>query len=280
MRLSAVFNFFDGGELLVPALCNIRPHVDHISLITQDISNYGNAMSVRSKAALDAAVALGLIDTLSNYTPDLTLPGGINEFRKRAMGIRCARNAGADHLMFCDVDEFYRGDQLEAAKSYMVEHRVDFSTVGYQNYYRRPTWRLVPGEDFSGPRFNVSFLCRMTDQTVHEHGSWYPVIDVDPTRRIHVRGGRHHFFAASAIAMHHMTGVRLDMEEKLSNSSCNDNPRLIGEIRKNFALLPELEPGENILPDGQVVRIEEVADFFDLARLFPARMMPAERNQP
>ncbi|WP_028604821.1 hypothetical protein [Ottowia thiooxydans] len=264
MKLSATFNFFDGGELLVPVLQSIRPHVDHLSVVFQERSNYGNPSSQISRVALQEATALGLIDSLLSYTPDLALRGGRNEFRKRVMGLECAKAAGADHLMFCDVDEFYVPQQLEDAKRFIEEHGIDFTTVSYVNYYGRPTLQLRGIGAEHVPNHQTAFICRLTEQTTHEFCGWYPVDQVDPTRCIYVKGGKHHIFSAQDITMHHMTGIRLDIEEKLKNSSCNDVPSVIKQIRENFASLPQLIQGSHTLANGLTVHLDEVPDFFNL----------------
>lgn len=66
-----------------------------------------------------------------------------------------------------------------------------------------------------------------------------------------------------------MTGLRWDLEEKLANSSQNDDAGAILLRREQFEILPYLRPGSNVLLDGSVVLIEEVDDLFGLSDLFP-----------
>jgi hypothetical protein len=42
MKLGVSFNIFDGEEMLFFSLRNLRPMVDHINVVYQTISNYGN----------------------------------------------------------------------------------------------------------------------------------------------------------------------------------------------------------------------------------------------
>lgn len=75
MKLSASFNFFDGGELLVPAVENIRPVVDHISVVWQSLSNFGSEISSVSRKAIEELERKALVDIFVHYTPDLSQGG-------------------------------------------------------------------------------------------------------------------------------------------------------------------------------------------------------------
>ncbi|QRZ15061.1 hypothetical protein JWJ88_19150 [Paracoccus methylovorus] len=264
MRLSATINFFDGGELLLPMLRNIRPVADHISIVTQEVSNFGNRMSPFSIRAVDEASRLGLADDVLAYVPDLNLKGGRNEFLKRRAGIECARLAGADHVIFCDVDEFYETNLLASAKEFIAANQIDFSTARICSYYVKPTWRLTAINGASATEDLVPFICRLTDATSHEFDGWYPVGPVDPTRRIHLSPGKHYIFPAADIIMHHMTGIRWNIEEKLTNSSHNDSSSSIARQRFQYAHADRLVPGRNLLDDGTMIHIEPVKDIFGL----------------
>ena len=259
MRLSATYNFFDGGELLVRSVEIIRPNVDHVSIVTQQISNLGNAQSPRSTDAVAELLRRGLVDDVEFFTPDRSRSAGENEFAKRARGLALARRAGCTHFLFVDADEFYDPDAFAAATSAIDRHGWETTSVEVMNYYGRPTWRVRDPFEF------VPFICR-TSSTPVFLGS-FPQ-QVDPTRTVTWSGSTHHAFPATEIVMHHMTGVRLDLEEKLANSSLNDDPEQIAASRGRYERIHDLGPGRFVLPDGAVVDIVEVDDVFGLGPVF------------
>lgn len=265
VKLSVSLNFFDGGELLVPCLAAIRPGVDHASVVFQETSNFGNPVAASARAALREAVSLGLADQVLTYVPQPDLGGARNEYGKRAAGIKLAQEAGADAILFLDVDEFYELAPFLRAKRRMVEENLDFTTVRYKSYYRFPTWRLHgPAED------KVPFICRLTPRTRHILSGPYPV-DVDPTRRIQVEGGRHHLFAGHEILMHHMTGVRLDIQEKIANSTNNDRQESRDRMSGFLNGMAAMHPGSGLIPNGDAFHIETTRDRFNLMPIFAGK---------
>ena len=260
VRLSAAYSFFDGGELLVRSIENLRPLVDHLSVCFQLVSNLGNPMSEVSREALAEVAHRGLADDLVPFTPDPVIRAGRNEFAKRSVGLDLARRAGADHLLLMDADEFYEAAPFVAAKAAIDAHGWASTSVGFLNYYRHPTWRLTPTAG------TVPFIARCSLDL--EFAAGHPYL-VDPTRSPRVDPNHHHHFPSSVIQMHHLTGVRHDLEEKLANSSQNDDPAVIAMMRERLGVLGRLQVGVNTLPGGLVIEIEEVEDLFDLAHLFP-----------
>lgn len=272
MKLSVSLNFFDGAELLVPCLTAIRPGVDHVSVVFQEISNFGNPVAASARVALREAVSRGLVDQVQTYVPQPDLGGARNEFRKRAAGVRLAQQAGADAILFLDVDEFYELAPFLRARRRMVSENLDFTTVRYKDYYRFPTWQLQGKADGKVP-----FICRLTPETRHSLAGPYPV-EVDPTRRIRVEGGRHHLFAEHEILMHHMTGVRLDIQEKLANSSNNDRQDSRDRMARLLGSVAAMHPGSGLLPNGDVFHIETTPDLFNLMPIFAAQGTAATGN--
>lgn len=264
MKLSVTVNFFDGAELLVPSLELIRPAVDHVSVVFQELSNFGHPVTAASRNALHQAVSLGLVDDVSLYAPVLEWGGTRNEFEKRAIGIGLARSVAADAIMFMDADEFYDRRQFLRARRRIVDDGFDYTSVSYKNYYRLPTWRMQ-----GPPEGQVPFICRIDDRTRHELAGPYPLV-VDPTRGVRVADGQHHLFSPDDILMHHMTGVRLDLQEKILNSSGNDHHQSRTAMRSLYDNIDLLRVGSGVFPDGFIFHIEQTHDRFDLLPLFAA----------
>jgi len=120
MRLSVSFNFFNGEEHLYAAVRNIRPVVDHISIVYQTISNYGLPISPSAYNVLNRLIAEGLIDEVFHYRPDFNRSATVNEYEKRKTGFRLALEANATHFLLMDSDEFYIRDEFISAKK-MIE---------------------------------------------------------------------------------------------------------------------------------------------------------------
>lgn len=255
MTLSAAFNFFDGGELLPHSVAAIRPYVDHLSIVTQDLSNFGHPQSSRSKIALDELAGSHMVDIFETYEPDLSLGGGRNEFAKRHIGWELALAAGCDSVIFMDVDEFYVGHEFSLARKIFEESGYHSSTVRFHNYYQRPTLRTRE------PVGYVPFICRLSEH--HEYGVERPY-PVDLTRAVASNANAHHLFPPTEIVMHHMTGVRHDLQEKLVNSSQNDDPAGMVLLRKKFSMIPDLTRDSAFAVEGTIVHFEEVPDIFNL----------------
>ena len=272
MKLSAVYNFFDGGELLLESVRSIRPYVDHLSIVFQRVSNYGNPQSPRSIEALDTLSVEGLVDVFEHYEPDLSLGGSANEFHKRHRGLELAKAADCETFLFLDADEFYDGPSFVAARRAFETSNWRSSSVQFMNYYGGPTLRMAR------PVGVVPFICRVTES--HTFAAEHPYL-VDPTRSVRSSFSTHHLYPAADIVMHHMTGVRLDLEEKLRNSSLNDDVEVIRYWRERYEALPQLRPGLNSTVSGESYEIEEVPDVFGLGGIFDSRSreaLPAEHS--
>lgn len=259
MRLSAAYNYFDGGELLVESVKALRPHVDHISVVTQTVSNYGNPQSPQAAEALEQLSSLGLIDDIDVYRPDLGIGGVRNQFLKRSRGLELARAAGCENFVFVDADEFYDGPSFVAARQAFEASNWRSSSVHVMNYYGKPTLRMA------APVGVAPFICRVSE--THEFGAAHPY-RVDPTRAVRSTFNTHRLFPATDIVMHHMTGVRKDIGEKLRNSSLNDDPDAIRYWRDLYAVIPHITAGRNSVANGESYEIEEVPDRFGLAAAF------------
>lgn len=256
MKLSATFNFFDGGELLLRSVQSIRPHVDHLSIVFQTTSNFGQPQSEASAAALLELSRSGIVDDFDLYEPDPAVGGSQNEFRKRHRGIELAQDAGCDAFVFLDADEFFDGPSFDAARAAFEASTWAASSVHYYNYYRIPTLRIAKTMGI------MPFICRVSES--HDFDAAYPY-RVNPTRAVASSFRTHHLFPAGEIVMHHMTGVRNDVEEKLRNSSQNDDDASIQGLRALYAAVPHVQAGPVLAPDGESYVLEEVPDRFDLA---------------
>lgn len=216
MKLGVSYNVFDGEELLEKSIRQIRDSVDFISVVVQQISNYGNPSSSELIEIInDLHVNKKLIDHVVMYEPTLTANPHSNEIYKRNLGLFFSKRNGCTHHMSMDTDEFYTKEQFEFLKETMISGDWDSSACQMTTYYKLPTYRLEPKEDYY-----VSLIYKIRDNVEYVFGQNFPVL-VDPTRRM--SPGRCIMFNREEIEMHHMSYVRNDISRKVNNSSAKIN---------------------------------------------------------
>jgi hypothetical protein len=220
MILSGSINLFDGAELLPALLEVLRSELDHISVVYQLHSNYGNRADPEHTAALTELARRGWVDDVLYYHPEHARgPAVRHETRKRTLGLHLARRAGATHFITLDVDEFYRAAELRQAKHEVELNGFDVTACRVQNYHCRPTYRCVGLDRYVGLDLHVPLI-----HEIGEHRAFDPSVEyfccVDQTRRM--RYAKPYRFPAEVIVMHHMTTVRRSWQslvEKFTNSS-------------------------------------------------------------
>jgi hypothetical protein len=243
MKLAAIYNVWDGEELLKGSIDCLRKHVDLVIIIYQDISNFGESHSPLA-AINEATEGIGAI--IRHYEP--TIQGGFgNEKSKRNLGIDIARNNGCTHFLHIDCDEYYQ--DFGAAKQEYIDSRADGSVCKMFTYFKKPIWRLEQEDNYYVP-----FIHKFENSTVAGIGT-YPYY-VDPTRKISL---------VSTVAilkerMHHFSYIRKDIERKCRNSSAKAN------IEKSYLLMdyfdPQLGPGFYVKDFRQ--RLVEVDNLFGI----------------
>lgn len=254
-RIGASYNLYDGEELLPSSVRSIRPQVDFINVVYQDVSNFGERGPCPLEPFLRGLQEKGLIDRYIRYEPDLDLKAGENEHRKRVIGLNACREAGCGYYLDMDVDEYYRPVEFERARDFVFRHGIDVSAVTIFAYIKSPCYRVSTD-------CYVPFLIRMPHrECTYPARRVFPVA-VDPTRILRTEG-RFYLFENKTFAMHHMSWVRYDLERKFRNSSLNANPdngRLMEKLRKladwRFGVHP-LPEGCDIFNGGIIRKVED-----------------------
>jgi hypothetical protein len=255
--LSISYNFFNGEELLEQSINNIRNEASHISIIYQEISNHGNAITTKALDLLHQLKRNGVIDRLHLYKPDLALHPSINEFKKRKIGLKIATNLGLTHFLNMDADEFYILDQFRQAKDIILKENITSSSVGSYFYVKKPIWRSELPD-----KTNVCFISEINDELTHRHKGVFPTVNVDPTRRFVNFSGNYRHFSGELIMMHHMNLVRNSLESKLRNSTNAEKIEFMLQVRK---AVDEWEFGELFdFPNKPEQKIVEVNNLFNL----------------
>jgi hypothetical protein len=242
MKLAAIYNTWDGDEILPYSIAQIQPHVDVIVIIYQNVSNFGESYR-------PTLPERGTINV--QYHPDLTKSGTFNETRKRNLGLEVARAEQCTHFISMDCDELYDG--LVFKKHRDIVEQYDGSACRMLTYYKHPNIRLSPLEDYYVP-----FISRIYP-TTRLGSAGYPVL-ADPTRTVSTSKN---FYIIDEPIMHHFSWVRADIARKLRNSSASGRWR---------AKIPEMVEQFNSFEEtGQMAHFEQyhwvkVANVFDLPR--------------
>ena len=241
MKLAAIYNLFDGEELLRGSMECLRGEVDLFVIIYQNVSNFGE--KYEPLAEIDLSGWGNVI--FYRYNP--TKIGGFdNEKAKRNLGLDIARANNCTHLLHIDCDEYY--ENFAEAKKQYINAGTGGSVCKIFTYFKLPTLRF---ERECG--YYVPFIHRLRQDTVAGVKK-YPFY-VDPTRRINENR-----VSILDIHMHHFSYVRKDIERKCRNSSARNN------IAKNKVLdeynSPDIAPGYFVKSQGQ--KLIEVENKFNI----------------
>ena len=205
MKLAAIYNVWDGEELLPGSINKIQPYVDEIIIVWQEVSNYGEYY----KPALPDINAHTI-----KYEPTISLNGFNNEKLKRQTGIDRAKELGCTHFILMDCDEYYKPEEFKKAKEFIEAGNIEGSVVRLITYYKQTNWRL---EEMEG--YYVPFIHKLNPDTVCGYNQ-YPFY-CDPTRSINCKNVVE--FTPEIVVMHHYSWVRNNIERKLNNSSAKVN---------------------------------------------------------
>jgi len=215
MRIGISYNVFDAEELLEDSIKCIRDQVDYVSVIYQEISNFGNPASPNLLNLLEDLKSKHLVNEIQLFNPKPNLGGHINELTKRNFGLMLSTKANCTHHMSMDTDEFYLPAQFAMAKQYILENDCDSSFCGLETYYKTSEYAIRPHEEYFVP-----LIYKIRKGHYFVFGTPQSVL-TDPTRRI--AEGKSVVFQRDQILMHHLTGVREDYRKKLVNSSASPN---------------------------------------------------------
>lgn len=204
MKLAAIYNVFDGEELLEGSIRQIMHHVDKIICLVQTVSNHGN----RYRGGLDKVNELSnLINEVIIYDP-LDISPMRNETRKRNIGREKALSLGCTHFISMDCDEYYKPDEFKDAKDKVEELGLKSTVVRLKTYFGKPEYRIVPDETYYVP-----FIC-----DVHLRiGNWSNGYECDPTRKPNAKA------TLLDLYMYHYSWIRDNIAMKIDNSSANVN---------------------------------------------------------
>lgn len=234
MKLAAVYNTFDGEELLEGSIKQIYDLVDEVIIIYQRVSNYGESYEELIYTLLNIEYRYPKC-RFFHYEPDFSLNGACNEVAKRRLGVEKAGEMGCTHFLLMDNDEYYEPEAFSKAKREVAVNDYDATACRLYTYYKQPEYRLEPME-----KYYVPFICKLKPNTVIGQGF---NVYADPTRG--VRPVEHfHLFPVGEMAMHHFSYVRKDIGRKLRNSSARPN---FGDVKELTESFEQWQPGKPMI---------------------------------
>lgn len=201
-KLAGIWNVWDGDEHLRKSIEQIRPHLDVVIVIYQNVSNSGELY--------EPTLPHDLIDLSEFYIPAVGQSGQWNETIKRNRGLELAKSVGCTHFIQMDCDEMYFTEDFSLAKEQVYIKQLDASYCRLKTYYKYPTKQLFPDEDYFVP-----FIHKIWPNTTMCFDKKYPAF-CDPTRRTNTYD-KHE--PIEWLRMHHYSFVRKDIQRKFRNSS-------------------------------------------------------------
>lgn len=208
MKLAAIYNVWDGVELLQGSIDCIKNHVDLIIIIYQKQSNYGEEYDPLPEIQkLILKTRQGILDF---YEPDFRHGGSVNETCKRNRGLQMAKIHNCTHFLHMDCDEYYK--DFGKAKEQYIQSGKEGSVCKLVTYFKSPCLQLETPESYYVP-----FIHKLNPDTTVGIKNKYTFY-ADPTRRVNCDD-----VILIDEFMHHYSYVRKDIERKIRNSSAKVN---------------------------------------------------------
>lgn len=246
MKLAAIYNVFDGDELLKGSMECLKDHVDLFIIVWQDVSNIGEKYIPNIADAIpDMCIVVP-----HKYTPDLNQSAMQNEIKKRNFGLEIAKSYGCTHFLHVDVDEYY--DDFGTALMQYKQSRTSGSVCRLYTYFKEPTLRFETPDDYYVP-----FIHELKPDT---NSGWRITpykFYVDPTRSIN----NDDIILLPDVFMHHFSWVRKDIERKARNSSAARNIKRTTLI-EDF-LSPDTKAG-SVIKDYHEKKLVRVPNNFNI----------------
>ncbi len=253
MKLAAIYNVFDGCELLRGSIESIKSHVDLIIIVYQQESNFGE---LNERIFYDLADIIPSDEVaqyyIKEYFPVKMWGGTMNERAKRNIGIECALEFNCTHFFHIDVDEYYQ--DFGKAKQAYIDSGALGSVCPIYTYFKKPTYRLAELDSYYVP-----FIHKL-HPGIKAGSSSYPYW-VDPTRTINIPEGETVQLLADH-PMHHYSWVRDDIEQKARNSSAGQHGNKLQGLLADY-YSTDLKEGY-VINDMGGQKIIEVQNLFNI----------------
>lgn len=251
MKLAAIYNIFDGVELLKGSMQCLAGHVDMFILVVQKTSNFGDEFDGFDQldfSEFDQGTICIIRYEPINFGPGYK-QGAWNEIKKRQIGIDMAKSSGCTHFLCLDCDEYHQ-DFGGAVQEYLATG-ADGSVCPLFSYFSKPIYRTEFLDNYYVPFIHK--LHSWTDTGVEK----YPFY-VDPTRRINTND-----VVKLQHVMHHFTWIRKDIAMKVRNSTARQNILKSNLLEDYWSKELESDP-EGYLVQGLGQRLTVVDNIFNI----------------
>lgn len=210
MKLAACFSVFNGLELLNLSVSKIINDVDHVILCVSRANHFG----VPNESAWNYVQHFRSNKkiTIVSFAPDPAVSSKQNERVKHQLMIDQAGKMGMTHFILMAEDHFYSKSEFRKAKRAVSFFGFDASFTHMYTYYKHPTWRLTPIENYCAP-----FICAIKKGLKVVYKTDFPV-KTDPSVQVD-NVGNWHLFEQGTIMLHHMSMIREKIEDKIDNAA-------------------------------------------------------------
>lgn len=212
MRLAALYNVFNGLELLDKSIQQIENLVDEIVICYQTVS-YKGEHKPDVESFVDKYRGRAKFHVIK-FEPDTSLFTKENERRKLQLRINFAKQLRCTHFIGMAEDHFYERHEFAQAKHLTEKHDYDVTFTSMYTYFKEPTWQLTPIEDYYAP-----FISKLYPDTLVAKKHMYP-LRVDPSVQLSTCG-KWHLWEKDVIMLHHFSMVRSDIEHKFRNAAAS-----------------------------------------------------------
>jgi hypothetical protein len=223
MRLAALITVYNGLELLQKCVENLERQVDGVIICYQNVSNKGSF----SPHVGAFCRSMG-VDTVK-FTPDLTIKTKENERLKHDFMLQYSKKHGFSHAILMATDHFYTDEQVYFSRKDVAANDWDVTATSMQTYYKRPTWRVDPMEDYYMP-----FIIALRPETRCERVAGFPFF-TDPSVQVNTCQ-RSRMYAPDEVLLHHYSMIRVDIAEKFRNAAASIrwNPEQVSTFISEF----------------------------------------------
>lgn len=261
IKLGITYSLFSGEELLRGSINSIRSQVDYINVVYQDYSWTGNKVSDNVVIILNELLKEGLIDNVIKFENKNNKKSNWMHYevcKKKNLGIKDLIKNKCTHCMIMDVDEFYKQEEFRYAKEFIFKHNITFSCCSIYDYKMKPIYRAIEENNYAVPFImklrwwsrligHVNTPCRIDNLRAFP---LIPIID--------------RFYYLNCVNMHHMTGIRIDIESKLENtiSNMSEQGRVhVQNYREKHKALQEMSEEEFL--QHNYIKVEDIFHLMD-----------------
>jgi hypothetical protein len=212
-NIAAIYNVWDGEELLPFSVEQIKNRVRHIIFVVQTVGNSGVKSleglrvchELRQKINSLPCAATAYVIEYEPTEKDFVK----RQIQKRNAGINYAVALGADAVMCLDTDEIVEGD-LEGAYELFKHHNADIAVAQLWTYIGEPALRL------SKPDITAQIALLQKPIPITGAPTWAGASRLlDYERTISYGKGKSLALNIDFLCVHHYSWVRKDLQKKI-----------------------------------------------------------------